>query len=136
MIGTVGIVVFGFAGRFMNELASSVLGGDKSLDIFGGGPVEALYRLLTQMNLQQPLPEGVGYKLIEFIDERLLLPTMNSIAYAVPRFSDFNLSNYLAYGYTIDNQQLLINLVVAVTFSVSMAIFGYFCFKTREIAAA
>lgn len=135
MIGTAGIVIFGYAGQFITHLAKATLGAPVD-DIWGGGPVEALYRLLTQMNLQQPLPAGFGFTIIEFIDTRLLLPAMTNITYAVPQFSEFNLSNYLAYGYTIDNQQLMIILIVALTFSFSMTVFGYFCFKTREIAAS
>ena len=54
----------------------------------------------------------------------------------MPRFENFNLSNYLAYGYAIDNQLLLINVAMAFSFVLGMMVLGYFCFKTREIAAA
>jgi hypothetical protein len=78
----------------------------------------------------------MGTNIIQFIDSQILLPVLSSLSFAVPRFEQFNLSNYLAYGYTIDDQVLLINLTVAISFSLGMTILGYFCFKTREIAAA
>jgi len=136
LIGSLGMIVFGYSGRFISMVAESVIGNDPEKNIWGGGPIEALYRLVTQMNLQHPMPMGIGTTIIKFIDTQVLLPGLHSLSYAVPRFEQFNLSNYLAYGYTIDNQALLINLVVAISFSVGMAILGYFCFKTREIAAA
>lgn len=136
LIGSVGVIVFGYSANFVVFVADSVLGGDKLANIWGGGPTEALYRLVTQMNLQHPMPPGAGTEIIKFLDSNALLPGMKSLAYAVPRFENFNLANYLAYGYTIDNQLLLINLLTAFTFAVGMMVVGYFCFKTREIAAA
>ena len=136
LIGSLGVIVFGYSANFVMFVANSVLSGDKLTNIWGGGPIEALYRLVTQMNLQYPLPPGLGTTIIKFLDANALLPGMRSLAYAVPRFENFNLANYLAYGYTIDNQLLLINLLTALTFAVGMMVIGYFCFKTREIAAA
>lgn len=136
MIGTLGILVCGFSQQFIKLVTDSVLGGDPSKDVWGGGPLEALYRLLTQMNLTQPLPDGAGFRIIEYVDRNILLRSLDSITYAIPNLNQFNLAEYLAYGYVIDNQLLGQNLIVAITFSVSMMVFGYFCFKTREIAAA
>lgn len=136
LIGSVGVIVFGYSANFVVFVANSVLSSNKLDNIWGGGPIEALYRLVTQMNLQHPMPPGVGTDIIKFLDATALLPGMKSLAYAVPRFENFNLANYLAYGYTIDNQLLLINLLTAFTFAVGMMVIGYFCFKTREIAAA
>jgi hypothetical protein len=136
LIGSLGLVVFGYSGRFIAFVAESVLGDDPTQNVWGGGPIEALYRIVTQMNLQHPLPVGMGTNIIQFIDSQILLPGLQSLSYAVPRFEQFNLSNYLAYGYTIDNQVLLINLAVALSFTVGVTVLGYFCFKAREIAAA
>lgn len=136
LIGSVGVIVFGYAAKFVAFVADSVLSDNPEKNIWGGGPLEALYRLVTQMNLQHPLPVGMGTNIIQFIDSQILLPVLSSLSFAVPRFEQFNLSNYLAYGYTIDDQVLLINLTVAISFSLGMTILGYFCFKTREIAAA
>lgn len=136
LIGSAGVIVFGYSAKFILLVADSVLGGNRLADIWGGGPTEALYRLVTQMNLQHPLPVGMGSTIIEFVDERILLPGMKSLSFAVPRFENFNLANYLAYGYAIDNHMLMINLATAFSFAAGMLIIGYFCFKTREIAAA
>lgn len=136
LIGAVGVIVFGYSAKFILFVADSVLIGDPLKNIWGGGPLEALYRLVYQMNLQIPLPPGAGTTLIKFTDAQLLLPGMKSLSFAVPRFENFNLSNYLAYGYAIDNQLLLINLAMALSFVLGMMLLGYFCFKTREIAAA
>jgi hypothetical protein len=136
LIGSVGVIVFGYSAKFILFVADSVLSGNRLDNIWGGGPSEALYRLVTQMNLQHPMPPGVGTNIIKFVDANVLLPGMKSLSFAVPRFENFNFSNYLAYGYTIDNQVLMINLLTAFTFAVGMMVIGYFCFKTREIAAA
>jgi len=136
LIGSLGVIVFGYSAKFVLFVADAVLIGDPLKNIWGGGPLEALYRLVYQMNLQLPLPPGAGTTLIKFMDAQLLLPGMKSLSFAVPRFENFNLSNYLAYGYAIDNQVLLINLAMALSFVLGMMVLGYFCFKTREIAAA
>lgn len=136
LISAVGVVVFGYSANFIVFVANSVLSTDKLANMWGGGPSEALYRLVTQMNLQHPLPPGLGTEMLLFVDKQLLLPGLKSLSFAVPRFENFNLANYLAYGYTIDNHLLLINLLTAFTFAAGMMVIGYFCFKTREIAAA
>lgn len=136
MIGTFGVLVCGFSQQFIKMVTDSVLSGDLEKDIWGGGPLEALYRLITQMNLTQQLPNGIGFEIIQNVDRNVLLRTLDSITYAIPNLNKFNLAEYLANGYVIDNQLLGQNLIITVTFTVAMMVFGYFCFKTREIAAA
>ena len=52
MLASVCTIVFGFFSESIQKLASATLEG--------GGPLESLVRLITQKNLNSPLPDTLG----------------------------------------------------------------------------
>jgi len=136
LLGTVCLMIVGYSGGYIAELTSEVSGEKEFGHSLGGGPMEATYRLITQMNLQQPLPENIGSTAIEFVDQRVLVPMISSAGYSVPKLDRFDMSDYLSYGYMIDIHHIGICFINSIVFALAMWIFGYFCLKTKEIAAA
>ena len=59
---------------------------------------------------------------------------MRLLTYLAPDFRQLNFSNYLVYGFAVDNQQMLIAVAMTIAFLFGLVLSGYFCLKTREIA--
>ena len=102
-------------------------------DAVGGGPIESFIRLVTQKNMQSDLETGILTTLIDQLDYFLIL-CLNALTYIVPDFKQFDFSDYLTYGYSIDNNRILVSLAVTISFCVGLSVLGYFFLKTREIA--
>ncbi len=125
MLFTISFITLGFFRQFFIDVAVG-----KQV---GGGPVEALYRLVTQMNEVSPLPESLGTHLIQSIDSVLKI-AMQSLALVLPDFSSFSTVNYVAYGYNIPMNQLTQDLIVCGAYLIGLCIIGYFFLRTREVA--
>ena len=125
MLGTLVMIIIGFSTPFIRELTQ--------IDHDGGGPIESCIRVVTQKNMMIDLDTGWLTTIIENVD-RLVLAILNALTYLAPNFTTLNFSNYLTYGYAIDNQRILIALIVTFAFCVGLTILGYFALKTREIA--
>lgn len=99
----------------------------------GGGPVESLYRIVTQMNQVSPLPEGFSTQFIQSIDSVLKI-AMQSLAYVLPDFRSFSTVGYVAYGYNIPMNQIYQDLTVCLAYLIGLFVIGYFFLRTREVA--
>ena len=125
MLGTLVMIIIGFSTPFIREMTEA--------DHEGGGPVESFIRVVTQQNMVLELDTGLSTTLIKNIDS-FIVQMLNAITYLAPDFAKMNFSNYLTFGYAIDNQRLLISVIIAITFCVGLSVLGYFALKTREIA--
>jgi hypothetical protein len=56
------------------------------------------------------------------------------ISSILPSFGDFGYSGFVAYGYNVDVNTILVHLLTTLSFLVPLFIAGYFFLKTREIA--
>ena len=104
-----------------------------SINHDGGGPIESCIRVVTQKNMMVDLDTGVLTTVIENVD-KLIVAILTALTYLAPNFSQLNFSNYLTYGFAIDNQRILIAVLITLAFCVGLTILGYFALKTREIA--
>lgn len=125
MLGTLVMIIVGFCTPFIREMTE--------VDHEGGGPIESFIRVVTQQNMVLELDTGWWTTVIKNADA-FIVQALNSITYLAPDFAKMNFSNYLTFGYAIDNQRLLISVIIALTFCVGLSILGYFALKTREIA--
>ena len=125
MMFTIAYITLGFFWQFFLDVATG-----KQI---GGGPVESLYRIITQMNQMSPLPENIGTQLIVAVDSVLRL-AMHSLAYVLPDFRSFSTVGYVAYGFNIPMNQLAQDLTVCLAFLAGMFVCGYFLLRTREVA--
>ena len=63
-----------------------------------------------------------------------MMKSMFALTYLAPDFSKLDFSEFLTYGYAIDNHRMLVALTLTFAFCVGLSVLGYFCLKTREIA--
>ena len=126
MFATIVVIIIGFNADFIRQLVLP--------DADGGGPIEAFVRNITQANMQTPFTPGPLRSTMEFIDD-ILLSILNSLTYIVPDFARLDFSNFIQYGYWIDVNRLLVAAALTFSFCLGLFVLGYFCLKTREIAA-
>jgi ABC-type transport system involved in multi-copper enzyme maturation permease subunit len=125
MLFTLAIITLGFFQQFFVNVATG-----KQV---GGGPVESLYRIITQMNQMSPLPENIGTNLMITIDA-VLKAGMQSLAYVLPDFRSFSTVGYVAYGFYIPIDKLAQDVTTCLAYLVGLFVMGYFFLRTREVA--
>jgi len=128
VIATVAALVLGFFGFFVDNLVNTTSKG--------GGPIESLIRLPTQMGSQIEMELGneTLQKAITFVDRGILL-AVSQLKNAVPNFSQLDTANFVAYGYNLFGGLLARHLTIAFGYFVLTALVSYFFLKTREMAA-
>ncbi|MBX3412348.1 MAG: ABC transporter permease [Pirellulales bacterium] len=125
MMATAATMLGGFFSDFIYQLATG--------QIRGGGPAESLYRILTQSNVVVPIEQGPTKVVIEMID-RLFQVILARVSSVLPNFGSFSDIDYVAYGYDIPSELLLVHTVTALGFVVPLVLIGHFFLKTREVA--
>jgi hypothetical protein len=113
------------------EFILKLVGGE----LEGGGPLEALLRIIFQKNVQIDLDMGPVIDRVVPVFDQLLLFFLWVAAIVFPDFSEFNTSRFVAYGFNISGNMLLQHFLVTLAFVIGLSIYGYFFLKTREIAA-
>ncbi len=128
VIATVAALILGFFGFFVDDLVKNTSKG--------GGPIESLIRLPTQMGSQIELELG-NDKLQSaiYMLDRGIVTAVARLKDAVPNFSQLDTSNFVAYGYNIFGGLLGRHLTIAFCYFVLTALVSYFFLKTREMAA-
>ena len=125
MLFTVSFILLGFFRDFFVAIAEGTS--------YGGGPVESLYRIVTQKNIITPLDPGTYATVIQSVDW-VLKAFMWAVAQLLPDFSALSSTNFVAYGYNIPGDQIAQDLTTCLAYVVGMAVLGYFLLRTREVA--
>ena len=127
MLATLSTIVVGLFRKFIVELVTGVMEG--------GGPMEALIRVLTQANLTMDLDIGIyATAVVKFLDG-VFLTGLNLITISLPDYGAFSMTEYVATGFNIETSLLVMHLLRALTYFVFVTLIGYFFLKTREVAA-
>jgi len=125
MLGVLMMMIVGFFTPFIRGLTAP--GRD------GGGPIESFIRVVTQKNMQVELETGTMTTLIKETD-RFMSQRLSDLTYLAPNFKQLDFSDFLTYGYSIDNQRIIVALAITFAFCFGLTLLGYFSLKTREIA--
>ncbi|MCE9544912.1 MAG: PDZ domain-containing protein [Planctomycetia bacterium] len=102
--------------------------------VWGGGPLEAFYRLITQRNLMIDLEMNWAIRTMQFLDKGLM-HVMQYLLHVLPDFRRFSDTDYLANGYNIQGARVGQHAAVTLAFALAAFIGGYFIFRHREMAA-
>ena len=101
--------------------------------VLGGGVLESVYRLITQMNLQTPLPENTGTDIIKYLDSGVfnLLFMVNAL---IPNFTYFNMNEFTANGFDVPWMgAILPSILITLGYLIPLIILGYFSLQLREL---
>jgi hypothetical protein len=125
MLATVGTMVGGYFVGFLDSLANNTA--------FGGGPWEAMYRIVTQANLMSELEKNVTTITATWADRLLRVPLW-MMAKLLPDLSSLSDVDYVADGYNIPLDVLSVHATMSFGFLVPVLILGFLFFKMREVA--
>ncbi|MCA9078717.1 MAG: hypothetical protein KDA93_27080 [Planctomycetaceae bacterium] len=101
----------------------------------GGGMLESAYRIVTQMNVQIDMPEGVLTDAIKFIDTQMLEGLL-LLQNVIPDFTHFDMTPYVANGFDVPwNNSMMPGIATTLAFILPSLILGYFCLQWRELEA-
>lgn len=126
MLFTILFILLGFQRQFFLDVATDTQEG--------GGPIEALVRLVTHMNLISDFrDQNLAVQLMKWTDDGLQW-LMVVLANVLPDLGDFNTSRYVAYGFDIPANQVAQQLTMGLGYVIGLAIVGYFLLRNREVA--
>jgi ABC-type transport system involved in multi-copper enzyme maturation permease subunit len=125
MLFTLSFITLGFFRQMFFDVATGRQ--------IGGGPLESLYRLVTQMNQMSPLPENFGTQMLVAVDY-VLKAGMYSLTYVLPNFSALDTVHYVKYGFNIPMNHLGQSLLTCLAYVAGAFVIGYFLLRTREVA--
>ncbi len=125
MVATLGVLVGGMFSRFLSDLAAG--------QVIGGGPIESLIRLVTQQNVMTEMDPGLRTEVAQMFD-RALQYFLVAVAAILPPFGQFNYADYVAYGFDISGELMVVRLLSAAAYLLPVFLAGYLFLKTREVA--
>ncbi len=132
-------VLLGFNKDFLQRLVQSVLDPEVAQQavaykrVYGGGPIEAAYRILLQLNITSDLETNPLTAAIKVID-KVIMYVVNNILHLLADFEQFLEVQYLSYGYDIPWDMLIQHSFSVASFLLATYVLGYFILKSRELA--
>jgi hypothetical protein len=133
LLATLSMVVIGQFREFIAKLFESQVTGDATI-VPGGGPIESLYRIVTQMSITVPLDPTPAVQAMKTVDTILLAP-MRLAAGLFPSLSALGTSNFVADGFDIPFDLLAANAVETLGYVLAFIVAGSFCLRAREVAS-
>ncbi len=128
MLATVATFVIGLFKGFISGIWSG--------DLVGGGPIEATIRTFRQENLVSELDFGFILTSVMKWSDFFLLSMLKAFSTILPSFDRLGrFPEYVAYNYNIYGDLLNRHLLTTLVYVLAISVVGYFCLKTREIAA-
>ncbi|MGQ9573882.1 MAG: hypothetical protein ACUVUC_01060 [Thermoguttaceae bacterium] len=126
MMATAGVIV---AGLFKDYMVSLALGKE-----YGGGPVEAFLRLITQANVVTPLEPSLRTTVVQMADAVAEFG-LRVISALIPPITEFDYGRHVADGFDIAwDPWIAIPTLRALGFVVPLFVVGCLFLKTREVA--
>ena len=101
----------------------------------GGGPVEALFRLVRRENMAAPLEQTTANQIATTSDVffRWIIRRLLDI---IPDVERLDFTVFVAEGFDISGTQIILNALILVGYLAPWAILAYFLLRWREIASS
>jgi hypothetical protein len=136
---TFGLVILGQPMRsYMEEQLTQFYDPQKQGEVLGGGAIESLYRMVTQMNQMSPLPDNAGTHFIKMCDT-WIFNGLGIVQNVIPNFTHYDTSVYVANGFDVPwsdaGPALLPGILTTLGFFIPCVILGYFSLQLRELEA-
>ncbi len=150
MMVSTGMIVLGLAKDFIDQVFGGVLQNNGVLKFlmgfvmqgheldgiaYGGGPIESIIRMARQQNVMVDLDViPMLTQIVKMMDVGLM-SIMYAVASGLPDLSWYNNATFVAQGFNVDSALLTQQCLTTLAFCMVLTLTGYFCLKTREIAA-
>lgn len=133
LIASLSMLLVGQFREFIARLFVSQVTGD-SREVPGGGPIESLYRIVTQMSITLELDPTPAVQAMKLADIVLLAP-MRVAAGLFPSLAALGTSNFVAEGFDIPFGLLAAHAAETAGYCVAFCVAATFCLRAREVAA-
>jgi len=133
LLAALSVVLVGQFREFIQRLFESQVTGDSKI-VPGGGPIESLYRIVTQTSITLDLDPNPAVTAMKALDTVLLAP-MRLGAALFPSLSALGTSDFLAGGFDIPWDLLGAHAMETLGYVVAFFVVGAVCLKAREVAA-
>ncbi|HVL13843.1 MAG TPA: hypothetical protein VM529_14840, partial [Gemmata sp.] len=120
------IFVCGFFGDFLRDLANN-----RSV---GGGPFQSMSQIIKAEQPTAPLAESAGAKAVTTLDKGASF-VYRHILKVFPDLEATDWGDFVAEGYNVNSEYLVVNLLVTFGYLLPWAILAYWMMKLREVAA-
>ncbi len=124
----------------MATLAALVLGSTTGFilgvaqgEIEGGGPVESFIRIIQQRNVTTAMEPGMTTDVVQAAD-KVFMSVMTSVTALLPDFPEFDNVGYVAHGFDIPWDVILVQFFTGLAYVAAVFAVGYFFFRMREVA--
>jgi len=133
LFATLAVVLVGQFREFIQRLFESQVTGDSTI-VPGGGPIESLYRIVTQESITVDLDPSPAVQIMKTFDTLLLAP-MRLLAAIFPSLSTLGTSDFVAGGFDIPFDLVAEHGMETLGYLLAFFIAGAFCLKSREVAS-
>ena len=133
LFATLAVVMVGQFREFIQRLFESQVTGDSSI-VPGGGPIESLYRIVTQESITVELAPSTAVQIMKTFDTFLLAP-MRLLAGIFPSLSSLGTSDFVAGGFDIPFDLVAEHGMETLGYLLAFFIAGAFCLRAREVAS-
>ena len=133
LFATLAVVMVGQFREFIQRLFESQVTGDSSI-VPGGGPIESLYRIVTQESITVDLAPSPAVQIMKTFDTFLLAP-MRLLAGIFPSLSSLGTSDFVAGGFDIPFDLVAEHGMETLGYLLAFFIAGAFCLRAREVAS-
>jgi hypothetical protein len=136
---TFGLVILGQPMRaYMEEQLQQFFNDETKGEVLGGGALESLYRMVTQMNQMSPLPDNAATGFIKWCDT-WIFNGLGIVQNVIPDFTHYDTSVYVANGFDVPwsdaGPAILPSLLTTLGFFIPCVILGYYSLQLRELEA-
>jgi hypothetical protein len=125
MMATSATLIMGFFKQFVVDVAQGA--------VEGGGPIESFIRIFRQQNVTTAMEPGLTTDVVKAGDN-VFMWFMTRITGLMPDFSRFGAVDYIAHGFDIPPEVILVQVFTVLGYIAAVFAIGYFFLKTREVA--
>ncbi len=133
LVASISMLLVGQFREFIDRLFESQVTGDAKIAP-GGGPIESLYRIVTQMSITLELDPTPAVQVMKLADTVLLAP-MQVAAGLFPSLSTLGTSNFVASGFDIPFDLIASHAMETAGYVVAFCVAATFCLRAREVAS-
>ena len=133
LVASVAVLLVGQFREFIFRLFDSQLTGNSTIAP-GGGPIESLYRIVSQTSITLELDSTPAVQAMKLVDMALLAP-MRVAAGIFPSLATLGTGDFVTGGFDIPADLLAAHAAETLAYVAAFCIAGAFCLRAREVAS-
>ena len=133
LVASVAVLLVGQFREFIFRLFDSQLTGNSTIAP-GGGPIESLYRIVSQTSITLELDSTPAVQAMKLVDMALLAP-MRVAAGIFASLATLGTGDFVTGGFDIPADLLAAHAAETLAYVAAFCIAGAFCLRAREVAS-